>query len=441
MDAAADKQPGALDGRTLRRVCSRYATGVAVIGAAGAQGRAVGLTVNSFASLSLAPPLILWSLARYLAQRRTVRTGRGFRRQRPACRPGALARHFATPAPDKFSGGPPPVPGRCALPRRCPGHAGLPRGARRSDRRPPAGGGRSRSCEAGEGEPLVFYGGGFVRIAASGPRPFAHGAGGSIDAPLPVVPGLRRRSPSPDRRPIAYRRRDGLPCSGRPACHLFRIAATARAGIRFTSCPFNWVGYSVRLPVSLGGGWPFWPRAVLFAQARAARSHALAADSCGIPQITQFRVSISPGQSQLGMEQTMSLGLVGRKVGMTRISRTTVIRSRYRGRGRRQPRDANQDGRDRRLHRGSSHLRQATRQPRHQAAGGSPRQSRRGSRRNHPRIPYRCSQGCRTAAGGSLSVDLFEVGQKIDVQGVTIGKRLRRYHQALPLRFRPCHPR
>ena len=114
MDAAADKQPGALDGRTLRRVCSRYATGVAVIGAAGAQGRAVGLTVNSFASCRWHRPDPLEPRAA-LAQRRTVRAGRGFRRQRPACRPGALARHFATPAPDKFSG---------VAHRRCP--AGVP---------------------------------------------------------------------------------------------------------------------------------------------------------------------------------------------------------------------------------------------------------------------------------------------------------------------------
>ncbi|PCH53735.1 MAG: nitrilotriacetate monooxygenase, partial [Burkholderiaceae bacterium] len=41
---------GAPDPRALRRVCGRFATGVAIIGACAPQGRPVGLTVNSFAS-------------------------------------------------------------------------------------------------------------------------------------------------------------------------------------------------------------------------------------------------------------------------------------------------------------------------------------------------------------------------------------------------------
>lgn len=167
MDAAADKQPGALDGRTLRRVCSRYATGVAVIGAAGAQGRAVGLTVNSFASLSLAPPLILWSLALHSPNAGLFVPAAGFGVSVLHAGQGALARHFATPAPDKFSG---------VAHRRCP--AGVPylddalaTLACRVVRADPIGDhllvvGEVESCEAGKGEPLVFYGGGFVRIAA-----------------------------------------------------------------------------------------------------------------------------------------------------------------------------------------------------------------------------------------------------------------------------------
>lgn len=42
---------------------SRYPTGVTVV-AAYHQGRAVGITANSFASVSLEPPLVLWSVAR-----------------------------------------------------------------------------------------------------------------------------------------------------------------------------------------------------------------------------------------------------------------------------------------------------------------------------------------------------------------------------------------
>ena len=51
-----------IDGRELRNALGRFATGVCVITAADAQGNAVGMTANSFSSVSLDPPLILWCL-------------------------------------------------------------------------------------------------------------------------------------------------------------------------------------------------------------------------------------------------------------------------------------------------------------------------------------------------------------------------------------------
>jgi flavin reductase (DIM6/NTAB) family NADH-FMN oxidoreductase RutF len=53
----------ALDARYLRGCLGRFATGVAVVSYA-VDGEARGLTVNSFTSVSLDPPLILVSLAR-----------------------------------------------------------------------------------------------------------------------------------------------------------------------------------------------------------------------------------------------------------------------------------------------------------------------------------------------------------------------------------------
>lgn len=47
----------------FRKALGRFATGVAVVTARSAAGP-IGLTVNSFASVSLAPPLVLWSAAR-----------------------------------------------------------------------------------------------------------------------------------------------------------------------------------------------------------------------------------------------------------------------------------------------------------------------------------------------------------------------------------------
>jgi flavin reductase (DIM6/NTAB) family NADH-FMN oxidoreductase RutF len=47
-----------IDTSALRRAFATYATGVVVIGARGADGLPVGMTVNSFSSVSLAPPLV-----------------------------------------------------------------------------------------------------------------------------------------------------------------------------------------------------------------------------------------------------------------------------------------------------------------------------------------------------------------------------------------------
>jgi flavin reductase (DIM6/NTAB) family NADH-FMN oxidoreductase RutF len=53
-----------LDSRAFRDALGQFATGVAVVAVRTKAGEAVGLTVNSFASVSLNPPLILWSLDR-----------------------------------------------------------------------------------------------------------------------------------------------------------------------------------------------------------------------------------------------------------------------------------------------------------------------------------------------------------------------------------------
>ena len=53
-----------VDGRTLRDVLGCYATGVAIISTRTSAGEHVAVTVNSFASLSLNPPLILFSLGK-----------------------------------------------------------------------------------------------------------------------------------------------------------------------------------------------------------------------------------------------------------------------------------------------------------------------------------------------------------------------------------------
>lgn len=51
-----------MDARELRNTLGNFTTGVCLITAHDAQGEAMALTANSFSSVSLEPPLVLWSL-------------------------------------------------------------------------------------------------------------------------------------------------------------------------------------------------------------------------------------------------------------------------------------------------------------------------------------------------------------------------------------------
>ncbi|HYB58266.1 MAG TPA: flavin reductase [Alphaproteobacteria bacterium] len=59
----SESKPG-VDKRAFRTALGRFPTGVTVVTTLGPGGRRVGLTANSFASVSLDPPLVLWSLAK-----------------------------------------------------------------------------------------------------------------------------------------------------------------------------------------------------------------------------------------------------------------------------------------------------------------------------------------------------------------------------------------
>ena len=54
--------PNPDDTRALRNALGRFATGVAIATAIDPDGHPVGLTINSFSAVSLAPPLVLWCL-------------------------------------------------------------------------------------------------------------------------------------------------------------------------------------------------------------------------------------------------------------------------------------------------------------------------------------------------------------------------------------------
>jgi len=51
------------DSQGLRRALSQFATGVTIVTTSGPAGEPIGVTANSFNSVSLDPPLVIWSLS------------------------------------------------------------------------------------------------------------------------------------------------------------------------------------------------------------------------------------------------------------------------------------------------------------------------------------------------------------------------------------------
>src|SRR3546814_12902588 len=88
----------------MRRVCGNYATGVAIVSTMSATDQPVALTVNSFSSVSLDPPLILWSLRSTSPSRRHFEEGKAFAISILGEGQNELAMRFARAVPDKFDG-------------------------------------------------------------------------------------------------------------------------------------------------------------------------------------------------------------------------------------------------------------------------------------------------------------------------------------------------
>ncbi|MGQ4615847.1 flavin reductase [Nocardia sp. R7R-8] len=96
-------QNGRFDARELRRALGQYATGVTVVTARGANGRKVGMTANSFTSVSIDPPLVLWCPGKNAPSLPAFSEATHFAISVLAADQEHLARQFSTPAPDKFA--------------------------------------------------------------------------------------------------------------------------------------------------------------------------------------------------------------------------------------------------------------------------------------------------------------------------------------------------
>jgi len=105
MDTTTSGNP-ALDPLQLRAAFGQFPTGVTVITTRAPDGRKVGLTANSFSSLSLDPPLVLWSLRKVAPSRPDFVAATHFAINILAHDQIDLSRRFATPSADKFDGVP-----------------------------------------------------------------------------------------------------------------------------------------------------------------------------------------------------------------------------------------------------------------------------------------------------------------------------------------------
>ncbi len=87
----------------FRKACSLFTTGVAVVTARHGDMQ-VGMTINSFASVSLEPPLVLWSLRDTSRSRPIFEKAGSFAINILSAEQMALAQHFAKGAEDVFDG-------------------------------------------------------------------------------------------------------------------------------------------------------------------------------------------------------------------------------------------------------------------------------------------------------------------------------------------------
>jgi flavin reductase (DIM6/NTAB) family NADH-FMN oxidoreductase RutF len=81
-----------------------FATGVTIVTARATDGSFVGLTANSFNSVSLTPPLVLWSLSRAAASMAAFSTGSHYAIQILSADQQDLAKQFAARSGDRFLG-------------------------------------------------------------------------------------------------------------------------------------------------------------------------------------------------------------------------------------------------------------------------------------------------------------------------------------------------
>ena len=96
--------PPSFSPQEFRSALGTFATGVTIVTARSDRGDLIGLTANSFNSVSLAPPLVLWSLARAAGSMPVLSAGSHYAINILAADQKALAERFATKGAERWSG-------------------------------------------------------------------------------------------------------------------------------------------------------------------------------------------------------------------------------------------------------------------------------------------------------------------------------------------------
>jgi flavin reductase (DIM6/NTAB) family NADH-FMN oxidoreductase RutF len=156
----------AFDSQEFRRALGRFATGITIITARAPEGTPIGLTCNSFGSLSLDPPLVQWSIARTSRNYAALCAATHFAVHVLDSSQGELCQQFSAKNRDRFASLE-VEEGLAGLPllRRyharfeCETHARLEAGDHMI-----IVGRVLRLCEQ-DGDPLLFYRGALSRIA------------------------------------------------------------------------------------------------------------------------------------------------------------------------------------------------------------------------------------------------------------------------------------
>jgi len=158
-----------VESTALRSAMAKYATGVCIATTVAADGTPAGLTITSFNSVSLEPPLILWSLGLNSTSLDVFRSSDRFAINVLRVEMVDVARKFSRSGADKFVDVP-ITTGRCGVPL-IPG--ALVQMECLTEAQYPAGDhilflGRVVGVDVSEGAPLVFCNSVFDALACGG---------------------------------------------------------------------------------------------------------------------------------------------------------------------------------------------------------------------------------------------------------------------------------